>query len=72
MKCRVISKTTLGIAAVAAGVLAITSPATVNAADFKLTASSSHPPVVPWVKTIKDFVVPESVKRAKASGKTEL
>jgi len=68
MKCRVISKTTLGIAAVAAGVLAITSPATVNAADFKLTASSSHPPVVPWVKTIKDFVVPESVKRAKALG----
>ena len=44
--------------------------APVNAAEFKLTASSSHPPVVPWVKTIKDFVVPESTKRAKALGHT--
>jgi TRAP-type C4-dicarboxylate transport system substrate-binding protein len=41
-----------------------------RAAEFKLTASSSHPPVVPWVKTIQDFVVPESTKRAKALGHT--
>jgi TRAP-type C4-dicarboxylate transport system substrate-binding protein len=43
---------------------------TASSAEFKLTASSSHPPVVPWVKTIKDYVVPESTKRAKALGHT--
>ena len=68
MKFKSLSTTALGLAAVAAGVLAVMAPASVNAADFKLTASSSHPPVVPWVKTIQDFVVPESVKRAKALG----
>ena len=39
-----------------------------TAKEFRLTASSSHPPVVPWVKTIQDFVVPESVKRAEKLG----
>lgn len=39
-----------------------------HAAEFALTASSSHPPVVPWVAAIKDFVVPEASKRAKALG----
>lgn len=68
MKFKSLSTTALGVAAVAAGVLAALSPVTVKAADFKLTASASHPPVVPWVKTIQDFVVPESVKRAKALG----
>ena len=43
---------------------------TASSAEFKLTASSSHPPVVPWVKTIKDYVVPESTKIAKALGHT--
>lgn len=66
MKYKILSKTALGIAAVAASAMAVAS--TANAADFKMTASSSHPPVVPWVKTIQDFVVPESVKRAKALG----
>ncbi len=41
-----------------------------TAAEFKLTASSSHPPVIPWVNVIKTYVVPESVKRAKALGHT--
>lgn len=41
-----------------------------GAASFQLTASSSHPPVIPWVKTIQDHVVPESVKRAAALGHT--
>ncbi len=56
---------------IAAAVLtASLSTPSLNAAEFKLTASSSHPPVVPWVKTISDFVVPESTKRAKALGHT--
>ena len=68
MKYRFMSRTVLGFAAVAVGVLAVMSSPTVQAADFKLTASSSHLLVVPWVRTIQDFVVPESVKRAKALG----
>ena len=58
----------LGVAAAAFTTLAVTGQS--NAKEFKLTASSSHPPVVPWVKTIQDFVVPESAKRAKALGHT--
>jgi len=38
------------------------------ATEFKLTAGSSHPPIIPWVGTIKDHVVPESVKRVAAMG----
>ena len=70
MKHRFFSTTALGVAALAAGVLSVISPQPATAADFKLTASSSHPPVVPWVKTIQDHVVPESVKRAAALGHT--
>ena len=40
----------------------------VFAKEFKMTASSSHPPVVPWVAVIKNYVVPEASKRAKALG----
>ena len=68
MKFPFFSTTALGLAALAASVLSVISPSPATAADFKLTASSSHPPVVPWVKTIQDHVVPESVKRAKALG----
>jgi TRAP-type C4-dicarboxylate transport system substrate-binding protein len=39
-----------------------------HAAEFRMTAGSSHPPIIPWVGTIKDLVVPESAKRAKAAG----
>jgi TRAP-type C4-dicarboxylate transport system substrate-binding protein len=35
---------------------------------FKLTAGSSHPPVVPWVGVMKNWVVPQSVIRLKAMG----
>ena len=56
----------LGIAAAAFTALAVTGQS--HAAKFKLTASSSHPPVIPWVAVIKNHVVPESVKRAKALG----
>ena len=38
------------------------------AKEFKITASSSHPPVVPWVAVLKNYVVPEASKRAKALG----
>lgn len=54
---------------IAAGAILLAAHKT-DAAEFKLTASSSHPPVVPWVATIKNHVVPESVKRAKKLGHT--
>ena len=41
---------------------------TASAKEFKLTMSSSHPPVVPWVALLKNFIVPESNKRLKAMG----
>ena len=41
---------------------------TLAAKEFKLTAGSSHPPIIPWVGTIKNHVVPESVKRLKGTG----
>ena len=41
-----------------------------NAAEFKLTAGSSHPPIVPWAAALRDLIVPESTKRAKALGHT--
>ena len=56
----------------AASVLAAGVTLSVSAADaktYKLTAGSSHPPIVPWVATIKDLVVPESIKRVKAAGR---
>ena len=39
-----------------------------QATEFKMTAGSSHPPIIPWVGTIKDYVVPESVKLLKERG----
>ena len=63
-------KSTIGMATVSFGVLAMVSATPVGAKEFKLTASSSHPPVVPWVATITNFVVPEASKRAKALGHT--
>ncbi len=42
--------------------------ATAPAETFKLTAGSSHPPVVPWVGVIKNHVVPQSILRLKAMG----
>lgn len=58
-------------AAAVVGALAVSLGVTgaASAKEWKLTAGSSHPPVVPWVATIKDFVVPESNKRLKALGK---
>ena len=52
------------------GVLGVGLTERSSAAEFKMTASSSHPPIIPWVAAIKNHVVPESVKRAKALGHT--
>lgn len=41
---------------------------TASAEDIALTASSSHPPILPWVSTIKNHVVPESNKKLAAMG----
>ena len=41
----------------------------VSAKEFKLTAGSSHPPIVPWVAVIKNHVVPQSIARVAAAGK---
>lgn len=38
------------------------------AKEYKLIMSSSHPPIVPWVKLLKTLVVPESNKRLAAAG----
>lgn len=39
-----------------------------QAETLNLIAATSHPPGLPWVGTIKDFVIPEIDKRFKAAG----
>lgn len=41
---------------------------TASAQTIRLTAASSHPPVLPWVGVLKDYVVPESNRRLEARG----
>lgn len=53
-----------------AGGIMMLATVNLNAAEFKLTAGSSHPPIVPWARALRDLVVPESTKRAKALGHT--
>ena len=60
-------KISVGVAIAATVMAAGLTPATAKV--YKLTAGSSHPPIVPWVATIKTFVVPESAKRVAAMGK---
>lgn len=52
---------------VAVAVALASSP--ISAKVYKLTAGSSHPPIIPWVATIKNLVVPESAKRVAAMGR---
>ena len=52
MTLKPVSTSAKGPVAAVVGFLAMFSAVSLNAAEFKLTASSSHPPVVPWVKTI--------------------
>lgn len=42
--------------------------APVSAKTIKLTAGSSHPPILPWVEVITKHVVPETNKRLEAMG----
>jgi TRAP-type C4-dicarboxylate transport system substrate-binding protein len=57
-------------ATAAAGAVALTMGVSgASAKEYKLTAGSSHPPIVPWVATIKNHFVPESAKRVAALGK---
>lgn len=46
--------------AVVAGMALATVATSVSAKEWKLTAGSSHPPILPWVSALKDHVVPES------------
>jgi len=61
--------TTIGtaIGMAAAAVVALSAPQA-GAAEYKMTAGSSHPPIIPWVGTIKNHVVPMSNKYLKAMG----
>lgn len=66
------SKSTAGLALLGAGIIAAMAGAAAispaHAAEFKLTAGSSHPPVLPWVAAIRDHVVPQSNIRLKKAG----
>ena len=50
------------------GMLAGAGIGVANAAEFKMTAGSSHPPVVPWAKALPELIVPQSAERAAALG----
>ena len=51
-----------------AGALFASGPADLAAREWKLTAGASHPPAVPWVRTIRDHVVPESNRMLRELG----
>ena len=59
-----------GLAGTLAAVIAAGASIPAMAVDLKLTAAASHPPFVPWVGVIKNYVVPQSVLRAKKLGHT--
>ena len=42
-----------------------------SAKEWKLTAGSSHPPIIPWVQVIRDHVVPESNRMLKEMGASD-
>ena len=50
--------------------LVATSIVPVSAETVSLISASSHPTKMPWVGSMKDFVVPEINKRLAASGST--
>lgn len=59
-----------GIAGAVAAMVIAAGATQAQAVELKLTAGASHPPFVPWVGVLKDFVVPQSVARAKELGHT--
>ena len=54
--------------AAGAALLAALMSSAASAQTIRMTAAASHPPVLPWVGVIKDFVVPESNRRLEARG----
>ena len=60
---------TLVLSAAAAGVALSLGTSLASAKVYKLTAGSSHPPIIPWVAVMKNHVVPQSAKRVAAMGK---
>ncbi len=64
MSMRLVGLTAWGIAA---GCLTLGATG-VSAKEWKLTAGSSHPPIIPWVQVIRDHVVPESNRMLKEMG----
>ena len=64
MPSRVARLAALGLA----GALLALGPAGIEAKEWKLTAGSSHPPIIPWVQVIRDHVVPESNRMLKEMG----
>jgi TRAP-type C4-dicarboxylate transport system substrate-binding protein len=60
---------TLVLSAAAAGVALSLGTTAATAKIYKLTAGSSHPPIIPWVAVIKNHVVPQSAARTAAMGK---
>lgn len=60
---------TLVLTAAASAVALSLGTTAASAKIYKLTAGSSHPPIVPWVATIKNHFVPNSAKLVAAAGK---
>jgi TRAP-type C4-dicarboxylate transport system substrate-binding protein len=58
---------TLLLGGVAAALVAAAAPGA-QAKEFKMTAGSSHPPIIPWVGVIKNYVVPQSNALLKKAG----
>lgn len=56
------------VAFAGAGLASLVAAGPVLSEEFRLTAASSHPPALPWVGVIANFVVPESNKRLEAMG----
>lgn len=65
---KTLSKTLIATAAASAVALTL-GTSVASAKIYKLTAGSSHPPIVPWVAAIKSHVVPQSVARVVSAGK---
>ena len=59
--------TGLALCGIAAGIVSLGASGA-GAKEWKMTAGSSHPPIIPWVQVIRDHVVPESNRMLKEMG----
>jgi TRAP-type C4-dicarboxylate transport system substrate-binding protein len=55
-------------AVIGAGLLSVAGASTSTAETFKLTAGSSHPPIVAWARALPALVVPGTAEKAEALG----